>query len=225
MGKSLAAHAAALIQAPANLLAESRRGGRPIRKLAMVTAFCIVATGIIVASFSGGAQFFIVPIKLTLGLFACALLCLPSLYVFSSIAGGGQSLKETALALMMGVALIGVLQVALAPVAWLFSQTTATAEVMGTLYVVSLVSTALLGVGLIVRTLRALNGSKIRGMRMWGLLFVFVMLQMSTTLRPLVGPYEGELIGNKMFFLEHWTEPSSNEGRDKYYGDQTREAR
>lgn len=164
----------------------------------------MLIVGLVVASFSGGVQMFVVPLKLCLGLALCALLCLPSLYVFSSVAGAGQSVRETALALTMGVALIGVLLVALAPVTWLFAQSTDDPGVMGALHVLALVVSAVVGMRLISRVMRALNGHAIAGVRAWGLMFVLVMLQMTTTLRPLVGEFDGLWAGERMFFLEHW---------------------
>jgi hypothetical protein len=41
-------------------------------------------------------------------------------------------------------------------------------------------------------------------MRLWSVLFVLVLFQMTTTLRPLVGPAEGEVFGERLFFLTHW---------------------
>ena len=98
-----------------------------------------------VAAFSGGLQFLVVPLKLSAGMLACALLCLPSLYIFSSLRRRvAEPARDGGRALLMGVALIGVLLVGLAPVSWLFSQTTSSPVVMGSLHV-----TALLGLELV----------------------------------------------------------------------------
>lgn len=179
----------------------------------MLALGAMVVVGLVVASFSGGAQLFVVPLKLCLGLGLCALLCLPSLYVFSSVAGAGQSVRETALALAMGVALIGVLLVALAPVTWLFSQSTDDPLVMGALHVVALVVSATVGVRLVAKVMHALNGRTIAGIRGWGIMFIVVMLQMTTTLRPLVGPFDGVVPPERMFFLEHWAAPAGGDAR------------
>ncbi len=210
MAPGVAGIVAALVQRPADLIAEANRPGRrPVARLAGLAMGAMVVVGLVVASFSGGAQMFAVPLKLCVGLAVCALLCLPSLYVFSSVAGAGQSVKETALALVMGVALIGVLLVALAPVTWLFAQSTDSTVVMGALHVLALVVSAGVGVRLVARVMRALNGRPIAGVRAWGLMFVVVMLQMTTTLRPLVGEFDGLWAGERMFFLEHWAGPAS----------------
>ncbi len=210
VGPGFAGIVAALVQTPADLLAEANRpGGRPLLRLAALTMGTMLIVGLVVASFSGGIQMFIVPLKLCLGLTLCALLCFPSLYVFSSVAGAAQSVRETALALAMGVSLIGVLLVALAPVTWLFSQSTDASAVIGALNVVALVVSASVGVRLMSKVLRALNGRSIAGVRAWGLMFVVVMLQMTTTLRPLVGEFDGLWHTERVFFLEHWAGTST----------------
>lgn len=200
------------MQTPADLLAEANRAGRrPVARLALLAMGAMAIVGLVVASFSGGVQMFVVPLKLCLGLGLCALLCLPSLYVFSSVAGAGQSVRETTLALAMGVALIGVLLVALAPVTWLFSQSTDQPVVMGALHVIALLVSAAVGIRLVGKAMRALNGRTIPGIRAWGFMFVVVMLQMTTTLRPLVGEFDGVWAQERMFFLEHWAGPVSRD--------------
>jgi hypothetical protein len=208
VGSGLAGIVGALVQTPADLLAEANRAGRrPVARLALLAMGAMAIVGLVVASFSGGIQMFVVPLKLCLGLGLCALLCLPSLYVFSSVAGAGQSVRETSLALAMGVALIGVLLVALAPVTWLFSQSTDQTAVMGALHILALIVSAAVGVRLVAKVMQALNGRSIAGIRAWGFMFVVVMLQMTTTLRPLVGEFDGVWAKERMFFLEHWVGP------------------
>ncbi len=210
VGPGFAGIVAALVQTPADLLAEANRPGRrPVLRLAALSMGAMIIVGLVVASFSGGSQMFVVPLKLCLGLTLCALLCFPSLYVFSSVAGAGQSVRETSLALAMGVSLIGVLLVALAPVTWLFSQSTDAPGVMGALHVIALIVSASVGVRLMSKVMRALNGRAIAGVRAWGLMFVVVMLQMTTTLRPLVGEFDGLWHTERMFFLEHWARAST----------------
>ncbi len=215
VGPGFAGIIAALVQRPADLLAEAHRPGRrPLARLIALSLATMLAVGLVVASFSGGFQLFAVPLKLCVGMVVCALLCLPSLYVFTSVAGAGQSVRETALALVMGVALTGVLLVALAPVTWLFSQSTDSSAVMGTLHVVAFLVSAWVGVRLIDKVMRAYNGRAIAGVRAWGFVFVVVMLQMTTTLRPLVGPFDGVWSSQRLFFVEHWAGPvASRRGR------------
>lgn len=206
VGRGLLDYATALVQSPASVVDDIHRRSFTLSRLLALLVATMSITGLVVAGFSGGAQLFIVPLKLSVGMLACALLCLPSLYIFSSLAGASQSLRETAAALLMGVALIGVLLVGLAPVSWLFSQTTSSPAVMGGLHVAALLVSSWFGLGLVRRVLGVLNGRTLEGFRGWGLMFVLVILQMTTTLRPLVGPYTGELVGDKLFFAAHWAE-------------------
>ncbi len=42
------------------------------------------------------------------------------------------------------------------------------------------------------------------GALVWAGVFFLVVLQLSTTLRPLVGEFDGLSLADKQFFLEHW---------------------
>jgi len=150
-GSRLTDYATALVQAPADIVADLHRRSWTLTKLVVIVVLTMSATGVVVAAMSGGLQLWVVPLKLSLGILACALLCLPSLYIFSSLAGATQSLRETAAALLMGVALIGVLLVGLAPVSWLFSQTTGSSAVMGTIHIAILLLASWFGLSLVRR--------------------------------------------------------------------------
>ena len=193
----------ALLKAPASLLFEIR-AGRGLGKLAALAMVTMLLTGLAVGAFSGGWQLLIVPAKVAGGMLFCALICLPSLYIFSALSGAEQSLRETWGALLMGVGLVGVLLVGLAPVSWVFSQATSSVAFMGGLHLAFLGLSLAFGIGLVRRVLAAANQRPVSGLYLWGFVFVLVVLQMTTSLRPLVGPFEGELIGDKTFFLTHW---------------------
>ena len=208
-------YASALVQAPASIVEDVHRRRATLFKLVALVLITMSITGLVVAAFSGGLQLLIVPLKLAAGMLACALLCLPSLYIFSSLAGASQSLRETAAALLMGVALIGVLLVGLAPVSWLFSQTTSSPAVMGALHVAALLVSSWFGLSLVRRVLASFNGTALSGLRAWCVMFVLVMLQMTTTLRPLVGPWQGQLVGDKKFFADHWSEVATGRERSE----------
>ena len=206
VGRGPLALVEALLKSPASIIAEareSRNGVGMIPRLAAVVLVMVAFVGLVMSLFSGGMQLFVVPIKLTVGVFACALLCLPSLHVFSCLSGASQRIKDTFLALLLGVALMSVLLVGLAPIAWIFSQATSSTAVMGTVHLVFLVISCAFGLGLVKRALSAMNAAPVR-VGLWSPLFVLVVLQMTTTLRPLVGPADGALIHGRSFFLAHW---------------------
>jgi hypothetical protein len=194
----------ALLKSPSSVVAGIREEPGTLARLSAVIAVSLLGVGLVVASFSGGLQWVLVPIKLAIGVFLCAMICLPSLHVFSCLSGATQSLKETWGALLMGVALTALLLVGFAPIAWIFSQATTSVAFMGALHLAFFLVSCVLGLALVDRTLAALNGGPMRGIRVWCALFVLVVFQMTTTLRPLVGPAEGIALQGRLFFFAHW---------------------
>lgn len=194
----------ALLKSPASILHDVQHGRGALFALSGVVVATLALTGLVMATFSGGLQLLLVPLKLSAGVFFCALICLPSLHVLSCLSGARQRLVETWGALLMGIALMGILLVGFAPMAWVFSQATSSPAFLGALHLLFLGVSCTFGIGLVRRALTAMNGAPVRGTGLWAALFVLVLLQMTTTLRPLVGPFEGVLLGERMFFLTHW---------------------
>jgi hypothetical protein len=171
--------------------------------LMLLVAASMAMTGLVMASFSGGYQYLAVPLKLALGLLFGAGLCLPSLYIFACLTGSQHTFRGVAGALLMGLGVQALILTAFAPVAWIFSQSTSSPQFMGFLYVLMLLVSAGFGLALTGRVLAA-TGQRVRGLRVWSLMFVVVTLQLATNLRPLVGEYEGARLAEKQFFLDHW---------------------
>ncbi len=194
-----------LLKLPANVMHEVRRGpGMPVR-LTLVVGVTMAIAGLCMAAFSGGLQFMMVPLKMALGMLVCALICLPSLYIFAALTGGSRvSLRETWGALLLGVALTGVLLVGLAPVSWVFSQATDSVWAFGAMQLVAFLVSAHFGMRATRRALAARIGRPVPALALWSFVFLLVVLQMTTTLRPLAGPFEGFALAEKQFFLEHW---------------------
>lgn len=193
-----------LLKSPADLLRAARARRGPMFGLGVLVATTMLANGLVIGAFGGGAQFLWVPLKLSLGLFLCALICLPSLHIFSCLSGAQQSLRDTGAALLMGVALMGLVLVGFAPIAWLFSQATSSAVVLGGLHLAFLGVSIAFGMRLLGRAMTALNEHPIRGIGWWTVIFVLVVLQMTTTLRPLLGSSDGAVMHGKLFFVTHW---------------------
>jgi hypothetical protein len=196
--------AEALLKSPATLVAELRGGPGMLLRLLVVGGASLLVVGLVAATFSGGLQVVFVPLKLVSGVLLAALICLPSLHIFSCLAGATQRFRETLGALLMGIALMGLLLLGFAPIAWIFSQTTSSVAVMGAIEVAFLAFSTLVGLGLVRRSLVALNQNKMRGLGAWSVLFMVVLFQMTTTLRPLVGPDDGMVVHERLFFLTHW---------------------
>jgi hypothetical protein len=162
--------------------------------------------GLVVGSFSGAAQMWIAPAKLSLGTLLALLICLPSLYIFSCLAGIDARLRTVTGVFFAAVALGALLLIGFAPVAWIFSQSTDSVAFMGALHLLLWA----IGINFGLRLLHAMNfvlsGSRQGHMKLWSAIFIVVCLQMTTTLRPIVGTSKNFLPGEKKFFLAHWLE-------------------
>jgi len=163
------------------------------------------AMGLFGGAEAGLASAFKAPL---VGLFALVL-CFPSLYVFSSVGGAPLSLRQTFLTATSCLAMIGLLLVGLAPVAWLFAVSTASLRFMMILVLVAW--------GIAVWFARRyLNGIRLipefqqsGGISCWFLVFVVVSLQMATCLRPMLTaptPERGWLTSEKKFFMAHFSD-------------------
>ena len=104
------------------------------------------------------------------------------------------------------VCLSALLLIGFAPVAWIFSQSTDSAAFMGTLHLLFWMIGLLFGLRLIDGIVRLLGGKDGGLLRTWTVIFVVVCLQMTTTLRPIVGRSERFFRAEKQFFLAHWFE-------------------
>jgi hypothetical protein len=176
--------------------------------LAVIALLCLVAYGVVVGGFSGGAQLWVAPLKIAGGALLTAAICLPSLYVLACLGGAHEALKLGPLAglLLATIALNATLLVSFAPIAWVFSQSTDSIAFISCLHLV------LWGVGFYFGLRLVLIGAQFFGvidrgyLLLWILIVTLVSLQMMTTLRPIVGRSERLLPAKKKFFMNHWLE-------------------
>ena len=162
--------------------------------------------GLVVGSFSGGAQMWIAPAKLALGTLLSVLICLPSLYIFACLGGIDARLRTVSGTLFAAVGLGALLLIGFAPVAWIFSQSTDSVAFMAALHLILWAIGISFGLRLVAAMGRLLTGSARSHLKLWGFIFIVVCLQMTTTLRPIVGTSKHFLPGEKKFFLTHWLE-------------------
>lgn len=198
----------ALLKHPWRVAYELTKGRCPATSASLfaITVSCAAVYGLIVGAFSGGSQLWAVPVKMTAGLLLSALICLPSLHIFNAISGGEQTFPQTLGLLLESVALSAILLLGFAPIAWIFAQSTHSAAFMGFLHLLFWSLSAWFGLRLLSRFFSGLNGHGAGSLKIWCAIFVLVVLQMSTTLRPLVGEYRGMGFQGKKFFLAHWVE-------------------
>lgn len=183
--------------------------------LLTVAILCAAFYGLVVGSFSMGTQLWAAPTKIVLGMLICGFICLPSLYIFSCLSGSEARLG-TVFGLLAGLlALMTVLLIGFAPVAWVFSQSTTSRAMMGGLHLLFWVVATAFGIKFLRNGMEHLNVRSSGGLRIWTIIFVLVMVQMTTALRPLIGDAKDFLPTEKKFFLSHWLDSIKEESLQK----------
>lgn len=195
----------ALLKQPASLIsAFQTKGSSTALQLGACAVACFLVFGLLLGTFSGGIQLWAAPVKVTLGTLAAAVICLPSLYIFSALAGMELRPAQTALQLLAGLALVGLLLVSFAPVLWIFTTSTDSLVFVGGLALAFWLISLKFGSRLLLTLAKALGMHSSGFLRIWMGIFLLVTLQMSTSLRPIIGTAPSFLPGEKRFFLEHW---------------------
>jgi hypothetical protein len=104
------------------------------------------------------------------------------------------------------LALVGVLLLGFAPVMWVFSASTESIQFMGLLALAFWMIAVIFGARLLHTLAKVLGLKSSTYLTTWVLIFLMVTLQMSTSLRPILGTAQTLLPTQKQFFLEHWFE-------------------
>src|SRR2546421_7553887 len=196
----------AILRHPRRLMYQLRqpRSGPLIVGMLFVASVCSLTYGVVVGTFSMGDQLWAAPVKIAGGLLISALICLPSLYIFTCLSGSQARLAEicglvAGLLMLMTILLIG-----FAPVAWLFSQSTNSVAWMGTLHLIFWFISAFFGLRFLETAFSHSKARSNAGLNTWIIVFVLVVIQMTTALRPIVGKADTFLPKEKKFFLTHW---------------------
>jgi hypothetical protein len=198
----------AILRQPRRVLYQLRqpRSGPLLAVMLLAAVLCGLGYGVVVGTFSMGPQLWAAPVKIAAGLMISALICLPSLYIFTCLSGSQARLAEicglvAGLLMLMSLLLIG-----FAPVAWLFSQSTQSVAWMGALHLIFWLISTFFGLRFLQAGFSHSQARSQAGLNTWIVIFVLVVLQMTTALRPLVGKADTFLPKEKMFFLAHWGE-------------------
>jgi hypothetical protein len=178
--------------------------GRLIAALLFISIVCSIIYGLVAGSFSGGPQWWAAPVKITGGLLISALICLPSLYIFASLSGAKVRLAELTGLVAGLLTLMTVLLVGFAPVAWIFSQSTESVAWMGFLHLAFWFISTAFGLRFLHAGFSHAQAKSDTGFMVWTIIFLLVMVQMSTALRPIIGRADTFLPVQKQFFLMHW---------------------
>ncbi len=188
-----------------------------ITLLLLIALICAVVYGVVVGTFSGGDQLWSAPVKIAGGLLIAALICLPSLYIFSCLSGSEARLVEV-FGLIAGLlALMTVLLIGFAPVAWVFSQSTKSLAAMGALHLGFWLVATFFGLRFLHAGFVQTNAKSTSGLNLWIIIFLLVALQMTTALRPIIGTSRTFLpdTKDKQFFITHWVQSLKNENLNR----------
>ena len=217
-GRSPALIIESLLKYPGRIVHELQKNWRAELTiwLALLCLLGMAGYGLVVGSFSGGAQVWIAPAKIAIGTLLSILISLPSLYIFTCLSGIEARLRTVIGVFLAAVCLSALLLLGFAPVAWIFSQSTDSVAFMAGVHIGLWAIGILSGLRLIQAMARLLGGSARAYLRLWSVIFIVVCLQMMTTLRPIIGKSEHFLPSEKKFFLAHWAETVLGRTQEKY---------
>jgi len=178
--------------------------GKLVGALLFIAIGCSLGYGAVVGSFSGGVQWWAAPVKITGGLMISALICLPSLYIFAGLSGAQVRLGELFGMVAGLLTLMTVLLIGFAPVAWIFSQSTESLAWMGALHLIFWFIAMCFGLRFLETGFSHSHARSAAGFRTWAVIFILVAVQMTTSLRPIIGKAGTFMPAQKQFFLSHW---------------------
>jgi hypothetical protein len=195
-----------ILRQPRRVMFQLRQpgAGRLIAAMLLVSVACSLIYGVVAGTFSGGAQLWAAPVKIAVGLMISALICLPSLYIFTCLGGSQARLVEVAGLLAGLLMLMTILLIGFAPVAWIFSQSTDSPAWMGALHLIFWFIATVFGLRFLETGFSHSNVRSLAGFRVWVVIFLLVALQMTTALRPILGTAKTFLPTEKKFFVAHW---------------------
>lgn len=196
----------ALLRRPSDLWAQLGQpaSGAVVGPMLLLATGCLALYGVVVGTFSGGTQLWAAPLKVVLGFVVSSVICLPSLYIFACLGGAKVRLMEVVGLLSSLAGLMALLLVGFAPIAWIFGQSTESLVWMGILHLAFWLVATAFAFRLFFNGFRVLGEGGGAGLKAWMLLFMLVVLQMTTALRPILGTSESLLPAEKRFFLNHW---------------------
>lgn len=180
--------------------------GKLIAAMLVVSVACALVYGVVVGSFSAGTQLWAAPVKIAGGMLFAVVICLPSLYIFACLSGSQAGFIQICGLVVGLVMLMTLLLIGFAPVAWLFSQSTASLVWMGVLHLLFWFIATAFGLRFLQSGFALTRARSLAGMRTWVIIFVLVVVQLTTALRPLIGTAETLMPTEKKFFLAHWAE-------------------
>ena len=197
----------ALLRRPHALVARLADGNHgAITRFAGMAIISYLLFGVVLGCFAKHEQLWTAPAKITTGLLFSGVICFPSLYIFSTLSGARLSISQLSACLAGALALAGLLLLAFAPAVWIFAESTDSFGFMGTLAVGSWLIAVMFALRFLKAVIISTGGSQKGPFILWSCVFLLVTLQMTTSLRPILGTSPDFLTQEKKFFLQHWAD-------------------
>ncbi len=170
----------------------------------------LLVYGLVTGLFSGGTQLAVAPLKILLGFLSAAAISFPSFYILTCLSGSRATFRAITSSFIGALTLSTVLLAGFVPIIWLFGESTEGAVFMGALHVIISYFSISRAFGLLTRTLDPdrFVGNKL--LAFWTTIFLLVVFQMTTSLRPILGKSDHFFPGEKRFFAQHWMLCSAN---------------
>ncbi len=197
----------ALLRRPSALVSHlggGHQGATP--RFAALALGSFLLFGFVLGCFAKQEQLWAAPLKIGAGLLFSGIICFPSLYIFSTLAGARVSAPQLAACLAGALALAGLLLLGFAPAVWIFAESTDSFGFMGTLAVGSWIIALIFALRFLRTATTSAGASQRAPITVWSAVFLLVTLQMTTSLRPILGRSDDLLTQEKKFFLQHWAE-------------------
>ncbi len=198
----------ALLKNPQTLYNHVRRNDLHtyLVQLLLIFSACVLCYGVIVGSFSGHIQWLAAPFKIFFGICLTTLLCFPSLYILSALSGTDLRPAQIGSLLCGSLALIGILLIGFAPVTFVFTFSIKALPFMGSIHLLVWGISLYFGLRWLTQGLAELGSAQQQMIKIWAVIFLITLLQMSTTLRPILGEADQLFTAEKKFFFVHWVE-------------------
>lgn len=189
---------------PLSLIERVRGSGTGLAFVVLAGSICgYVLYGAAAGFFQGGQQILVAALKAPIIILLSLLLCLPSLFIFSAMAGARWTAR-TFISLLAGFAgTLALLLLALLPVSWLFSASSR--HLSSAVFLQFILWLTALGLtwrflGQVLTAMEARKGA----LFLWLVLFCLVSLQVTTMLRPVLERKPGAplFVSGKKSFLE-----------------------
>lgn len=185
-------------------LAEPNHGATG--RFALMSVISFLMFGFVLGCFAKHEQLWAAPVKITAGLIFSGLICFPSLYIFATLAGARVTITQLAACLAGALSLAGLLLLGFAPAVWIFAESTDSLGFMGTLAIGAWLIAIFFAFKFLKSVIYATGGSQKGPIYIWSSVFLLVTLQMTTSLRPILGRSNDRLTQEKKFFLQHWSD-------------------